>query len=57
MQQLSITSPLVTIGEANRSNLELYLADGTQRRATLKYSLSDFTVRSILEVLNKILPA
>ena len=38
------------------SNLQLHLADGSQRRVTLKYNLTDFTVRSILKVLKRILP-
>ena len=45
------------ISDANRSNLQLHLDDGTQRRVTLKYNLTDFTVRSILKVLKRVLPA
>ena len=48
---------LVSISEGRRSNLELHLADGTQRRVTLKCTITDYTVRSVLKILKRILPS
>ena len=33
------------------------MADGSQKRVTLKLNLTDFTVRSILKVIKRVLPA
>ena len=54
------TTPLGfrTIGLSNSSgsSLQLHLSDGSQKRITLRFELSDFVVISILKILRKILP-
>lgn len=56
-QQLQIAGSRVTgISDGRNSNLQLHLADGSQRRITLRCSLTDFTVRSILKILKRVLP-
>lgn len=57
LQTLLITSPLVNISDGCNSNLQLHLADGSQKRVTMKLNLTDFTVKSILKVIKRVLPA
>lgn len=56
LQTLSLTGQVVKISNAMGSNLQLHFADGTQRRVTLRFNLTDFMVRSILKVLKRIIP-
>ena len=57
LQSLSLTGQVCDIGDAVGANLQLHFADGSQRRVTLNHNLNDFTVRSILKVLKRVLPA
>ena len=57
LQTLLIASPLVNISDGCNSNLQLHLADGSQKRVTMKLNLTDFTVKSILKVIKRVLPA
>ena len=57
LQTLQIASPLVNISDGYNSNLQLHLADGSQKRVTMKLNLTDFTVNSILKVIKRVLPA
>jgi len=56
LQQLSLTGQLLRISDSRGSNLQLHLADGTSKRITLKHNITDFTVRSVLKIMKRILP-
>ena len=54
------TTPLglraTELSHASDSNLQLHFSDGSQKRVTLQFELSDYVVISILKILRKILP-
>ena len=47
---------VVDLSDANGSNIQLHLSDGSQKRITIRHEITDFVVNSILKVLKKILP-
>ena len=53
---ISVGVRAISLSESNESNFQLHFSDGSQKRVTMQYEISDFVVISIIKILRKTLP-